>query len=46
MILFYLIEGVMGYKFKTGSGDGREWKERPDTLEVDYHDGKNYGMEF
>jgi hypothetical protein len=29
----------MGYLFNTGSGDGREWKNHPGILIVDYHDG-------
>ena len=36
----------MSYNFKTGRGDGREWKEIPKTLIIDYHDGPDFGLEY
>ena len=36
----------MSYNFNIGRGDGREWKNRTDTLVVDYHDGPDHGMAY
>ena len=35
----------MSYKFKTGFGDGREWKNHPKSSVTDFHYGKDHGME-
>jgi len=36
----------MGYKFKTEDYYDSEWLKQQKVLEVDYHDGPNYGMPY
>jgi len=36
----------MSYNFKTGSGDGREWRNHPKTFVEDYHDGPEHGIPY